>query len=79
MKGKKKALGHEEENTIQVIRPGILKPVIPPKRRDGSQYSGLDQIEGGYASTGQQIFNSGYISQGASQSDGDSIRLSNFK
>jgi len=25
------------------------------------------------------IFNQGYISQGASQSDGESIRLSNFK
>lgn len=56
-------------------RPNILKPVMPPQRRDGSQYSGNEE---GYTSTGVgSIFNAGYLSQGGGQSDGESVRLSN--
>ena len=52
----------------------ILKPVVPPTGRDGSQLSG--EREAGYMSSGPQIFNSGYVSQGG-QSDNESARLSN--
>lgn len=56
----------------------VLKPVQPPKKRDASQYSGSDVNEG-YVSSGQQIFNSGYISQGGVQSDNESVvRISNI-
>lgn len=30
----------------------VLKPVKPPKRRDGSQYSGSENREDGYTSAG---------------------------
>lgn len=52
----------------------ILKPVVPPKGRDGSQISA--ERESGYMSQGPHIFNSGYVSQGG-QSDAESARLSN--
>ena len=62
-------------------RPKILKPVHPINR-DGSQLSGVgnrnfgNQLDAGYMSSGQQIFNSGYVSQGGN-SDNESARLSN--
>lgn len=63
-----------DKSSAKVQRPSILKPVIPPKRRSDSN----EEREAGYASAGGQIFNQGYISQGAA-SDADSVRLSQFK
>ena len=60
-------------------RPGILKPVQPPKKRDGSQYSGSDgrnYNDLGYMSQASAgLF--GYTTQGVG-SDNESARMSNL-
>jgi hypothetical protein len=69
-------LSPEGDNGKKLTRPSILKPVIPPKKRDSPNAS--QERMDGYVSSGG-IFATGYISQGASQSDAESVRFSNFK